>query len=261
MSWSFRRQLFIIFLLLLVFSGVVFAYVAPIIFRAPTCSDMKQNGNESGVDCGGDCVNLCTSDVKKPTVLWYRSFLISDDVYNAIAYIENQNSAAITAMPYEFRLYDTKGTYITRVDGTAMIPPSGRYAIIETGIKVGNAIVGTTTFDFGTPKVPWVRIPSNISSLRVGTSDISLNTSSSTQRLLVTVNNKSPIVPLKNLQVAAILYDKSDNAVSISKTYIHELPAGWNLPIYFTWPRPFANPVVRYEIIPMIDVFSTGAIK
>ncbi|MEI6316459.1 MAG: hypothetical protein WCO65_01880 [bacterium] len=261
MSWSFRRQLFIILLLCLVFAGVVFAYVAPIIFQAPTCSDHKQNGTETGVDCGGGCVNLCTSDVKKPTILWYRSFLISDDVYNAVAYIENQNSAAITAMPYEFRLYDTKGTYITRVDGTAMIPPSGRYAIIETGIKTGTAIVGTTTFEWKTPTVSWQHIAPNISSLRIGTSDISLNTSSSTQRLLVTVNNKSPIIPLKNVQVAAILYDKDDNAVSVSKTYIHELTAGGNLPIYFTWPRPFANPVVRYEIIPIIDVFSTGAIK
>lgn len=259
MSWSLRRQLFIIFLLLLVFAGVVFAYLEPIIFRAPTCSDHKQNGNETGVDCGGDCVDLCMSDVKKPTVLWERSFLISDDVYNAVAYIENQNNAAISAMPYEFRLYDTKGTYITRVDGTAVIPPSGTYAIIETGIKVGNATVGTTTFDFGTPDVPWQHIASNISSLRVGTSNISLDTSSSTQKLFVTVENNSPIIPLKNLQVAAILYDKNDNAVSVSKTFIHTLDAGADMPIYFTWPRPFPTAVVRYEIIPMIDVFSTGS--
>ena len=260
MSWSLRRQLLIIFLLLIVFSGVVFAYVEPIIFRAPTCSDHKKNGNENGVDCGGDCVNLCTTDVKEVKVLWQRSFLITDDVHNAVAYIENQNDAAISAMPYEFRLYDVKGTYITRVDGTAIIPPSGRYVIMETGIKTGNAIVGSTTFEFKTPTVPWVHIDPAISSLRVGTSDISLVTSSSTQKLLATIQDRSPITSLANLQVAAILYDANNNAVSVSKTFIHDLPPQKSVPIYFTWPKPFPVSIIRYELIPMIDVFTTQQI-
>lgn len=257
MPWSLRRQIFIIFLLLFIFSGVVFWYVRPIIFAVPTCTDGKKDGDETGIDCGGSCVNLCTDEVKPPIVVWERSFLISDDVYNSVAYIENQNDAAISEMPYEFRLYDTKGTYVTRYDGTAIIPPSGRYVIMATGIKVGNATIGSTTFDFKTPSIPWQRIKPEISSLRVGTSNLSFATSTSVQKLNATIQNKSLTIPITNLEVAAILYDKDDNAVNISETYIHTLPAQAQMPIYFTWPRPFAVPVVRYEIIPIIDVFNT----
>ncbi len=257
MSWSFRRQLIIVFLLLFVFSSVVFYYLEPIIFMAPSCTDGKKNGDETGIDCGGGCVNLCTPDVKNPTVLWERSFNITDDVYNAIAYIENQNSAGISALPYEFRLYDTKGAYITRVEGVAVVPPSGRYAIVETGIKAGNAIVGNTTFDWKTPNVPWKHIPSEISALRVKSSDVSLDTSNFVPKLFATLSDSSPTIILRNLQVAAILYDENDNAISISKTYVHDLPPGKDLPVYFTWPKPFKTPIVRYEILPTVDIFST----
>lgn len=257
MSWSFRRQIIIILLLLFVFSSVVFAYLYPVIFRAPTCSDGKKNGDETGIDCGGGCVNLCTSETKNPTVLWERSFLITEDVYNAIAYIENQNPAGISALPYEFRLYDTKGTYITRVDGVAIIPPSGRYAIVETGIKTGNAVVGTTTFAWQTATVPWQHIQPDISSLRVKTSDISLSTDSSVPKLFATITNSSPIIPLLNISIAAVLYDKDNNAISVSKTYVHDLQPDKPQSIFFTWPKAFSTPVVRYEILPIIDLFST----
>ena len=257
MSWSLRRQLLIIFLALIVFSGVIFVYLYPVIFKAPMCTDGKKNGTETGVDCGGDCTNLCTNETKNPTVVWTRSFQVTEDVYNAIAYIENPNDAAIAALPYEFRLYDPKGTYITRVDGTAVIPPSGRYAIVETGIKTGNAVVGSTTFEWQTPTVPWQHISPSISSLRIKTSDISLNTSMSVPKLFATISDSSPVIPLRNIQVVAVLYDGSDNAVTISKTFVHTLEPEQDMPIYFTWPKSFTAPIVRYEIIPVIDVFAT----
>lgn len=257
MSWSFRRQLIIIFLLLFVFSSVVFAYLYPVIFKAPSCTDGKKNGDETGIDCGGGCMNLCTAETKNPTVLWQRSFNITEDVYNAVAYIENQNPAGISALPYEFRLYDTKGLFITRVTGTAIVPPSGRYAIVETGIKTGNAVVGSTTFEWKTPSVPWVHIDPAISSLRIQTSDLSLDMTSSVPKLFAKITDSSPIITLRNIQIAAILYDSNNNAISASKTYLHDLAPDTTIPIFFTWPKAFATPVVRYEIIPIIDIFTT----
>ena len=257
MSWSFRRQLIIIFLLLFVFSTVVFAYLYPIIFRAPSCSDGKKNGDETGVDCGGGCINLCTAETKNPTILWERSFLITEDVYNAVAYIENQNPAGISELPYEFRLYDTKGLFITRVDGVAIVPPSGRYAIVETGVKTGNAVVGTTTFEWKPATVPWTRIDPKISSLRVKTSDTSLVMTNSVPKLFTTISNTSPTIVLRNINVVAILYDVNNNAISVSKTYVHDLAPDVKLPIFFTWPKMFSSTVVRNEILPVIDIFST----
>jgi hypothetical protein len=132
MSWATKRQLIIVIIILGVLSLVTYYYVEPIVNKLPTCSDGKQNGEESGVDCGGGCINLCINDVKAPIVLWQRAFPIAPSVYNAVAYVENQSKFATQSIPYEFRLYDEKGVFVARVQNETLIPPLGRYAIVET---------------------------------------------------------------------------------------------------------------------------------
>ncbi|MFZ2693721.1 MAG: hypothetical protein WAX85_00255 [Minisyncoccia bacterium] len=85
--WSTKRRF--------IYGGSVLAVVASIsliifwsiIYRTPTCNDGEMNGGETGVDCGGACKNLCTSEALNPVVLWAKTFSISGDVYNAVAYI------------------------------------------------------------------------------------------------------------------------------------------------------------------------------
>ena len=202
-------------------------------------------------------MNLCSSQVKAPTVLWSRSFKVADGVYNAVASIENQNDAAIAAIPYEFRLYDDKGIFVARVDGTALIPPSGSYAIVETGVQTGLAAIGSTTFEFGNPSMSWMRIDPKIESLRISTGDIQLDASGTIPRLTATLTNPSPTATLRNITVAAILYDANNNAITASKTVLANIPPQGSQPIFFTWPKPIITPVVRYDIVPIINVFTT----
>lgn len=255
MSWALRRQLFILLILGLFIGSVVFLSAAPKIFKAPSCTDGTQNGTETGVDCGGGCVNYCANEVKDPTVLWYRSFPVTDSIYNSVAYIENSSEAANQGIPYEFRLYDDQGIFITRVDGVAIIPPSGRYAIVETGIDVGKSHVGRTTFAFSDPKYPWQHIRDNIKSLRVSVSGVKLENITEVPKLSGTISNPSPTAVLSNINVSAILYDASDNAIAVSRTLIPTLGPSASEPIFFTWPKPLTAPVVRYETLPIIDVF------
>ena len=257
MSWSSKRQIIIVFILLILIGGAAFAHYRAKIFVPPTCTDGKMDGTEVGVDCGGSCTNFCSSQIKMPTVLWSRSFKVATSVYTAVASIQNQNDAAISAIPYEFRLYDDQGIYVARVDGTALVPPSGNYAIVETGIQTGNAVIGSTTFEFGTASVPWVRIDPDIEKLRLGTSNISLDTSGTIPKLSATLTNSSPTVTLRNIRVAAILYDVNGNAVTASKTFIPSVGAQQAAPVVFTWPQPITTPIVRYDILPVIDVFAT----
>lgn len=255
MSWSSRRQLIIIFIVLVVIGGIVFLFLSPTIFKQATCFDFKQNGSEAGVDCGGDCQNLCSEQAKNPIVLWTRAFPVTESVYNAVAYIENQNDAGIEALPYEFRLYDERGIFVARVNGTALIPPQGRYAIVETGIQTGSATISTTNIQFSQSAEPWKRIPENIRALRVASSDTVMEGESSIPKLRAVLTNPSPTIGLYDISVSAILYDKDDNAINASKTFLPRLPAGGEANISFTWPRPLSVPVVRYDIIPVIDIF------
>lgn len=258
MSWAARRRLIIFFILVAFFGGLTFWHYYADIFRAPTCTDGKQNGTETGIDCGGNmCTNLCTAEVRLPTILWTRSFAVTDTVYNATAYIENKNNAATESIPYEFRLYDDKDILIARRQGTALIPPLGTYAIVETGIVVGAGAVKRTTFDFSKIPVRWEKIPETIQKLSINTNNIAFDATGSIPRLSALITNPSPITTLYNTLVSAIVYDENNNTVNVSQTIVQVLSPGASTPVVFTWPRPLTMPVVRYELIPIIDVFHT----
>lgn len=255
MSWSARRRLFIVFIILVIIGGGVFWYLSPSIFKAPSCTDGLLNGTEAGVDCGGNCINLCSSQVELPTVLWTRSFPVTDTVYNSIAYIENKNSAAVRTIAYEFRVYDTRGILVARRNGETLVPPLGRYAIVETGIQVGTAIVGRTTFAFDTRPALWEKIPEPIQKLSALTNSAKFDATGLIPKLSASLYNPSPTVTLADTVVAAILYDADDNAVNVSRTIVPVLEPGKSVPIYFTWPRAISVPIVRYDLVPIIDVF------
>ncbi len=257
MTWALRRRILILLIVIIVVGGLSFWHYSPSIFKAPTCTDGIQNGTETGIDCGGNmCTNLCTFEVKLPTILWSRAFAVTDTVYNATASIENKNDAAVGSIPYEFRLYDANNILVARRDGTALIPPLGRYAVIETGIAVGNGVVvKRTTFEFSSTPALWKRISESVKNLRVATSNIAFDASNPIPRLTALLTNPSPTVTLNNTLVGAILYDADDNAVNVSQTLVQILSPGASTPIVFTWPRPLPATVVRYEIIPVIDVF------
>ena len=257
MDWAMRRRLLFLFLFLVLIGGVAFSFVYPALNKAPTCTDGQQNGDEVGVDCGGSCINFCAVQIKEPTILWARSFPVTDSVYNAMGYIENKNDAAVQALPYEFRLYDTNDVLVARADGTANIPPLGRYAIVETGIQVGNVSIARTTLIFSKNPALWQKVPAEIKSLRVSTSNSKFDDSGAVPKLVATLGNASSFKPLVNTTIVAVLYDVDGNAINVSKTMVPLIRTNDSVSIFFTWPKAFTAKVVRSELIPMIDVFST----
>ncbi len=255
MTWAGRRQLFIILLVFGTASAFLFWHFRSAIYVAPTCTDAKQNGDEVGVDCGGACLNFCDSQIKDPIVVWRRAFPVTDSVYNAVAYVENGNDAVIQEIPYEFRLYDEKGGFVARANGITRLNPLGRYAIVETGIKVGNQKVGKTTFEFEKPAMPWLRVNDDIKKLRAQVSEVLIEDTDTAPKVSAMVTNTSPTVTLSNTEIAVVLYDANNNAINTSKTYLQTIKPNEKIPVFFTWPKPFPETVARYEIIPILDIF------
>ncbi|HEU5114911.1 MAG TPA: hypothetical protein VFT82_04055, partial [Candidatus Paceibacterota bacterium] len=122
-SWSTRRRwsyLLIFAALVVLFFGVPFFFL---FYKAPTCFDGKQNGNETGIDCGGSCARLCPADFAAPRVLWSYSVQVVPGVFNSLAYVQNPNpSVEADNVPYLFRLYDSQGLLIAERTGKAFVP-------------------------------------------------------------------------------------------------------------------------------------------
>lgn len=254
-SWALKRQLTYLGGLLGVIAVIAFIYFLPTITKKPTCFDGAQNGAEAGVDCGGDCLKYCPFQVNGLTAVWRRSYMVAPNIYNAVAYVENQNiSAGIPKISYEFSLYDENNVFIAKREGETYVGPNARTAVFEPGINVGNRIPKYTTFKFvGEPD--WYKVSAQAGGIKLLFREQELVQDRDDPRLTVVIQNDSSY-DLDNVEVVAILYNKDDNAIAASKTLIEKLDKGSDRQLFFSWPTRFAETVSRIELIPRYDVFS-----
>lgn len=255
LNWALRRQIIYIVILILFIGALGFLIVTPTLNKAPTCFDTKQNGDEIGVDCGGSCALACLDKESPLSVLWARSFEVVPGRYNAVAYVENHNkNVAIDKISYRFRFADANNLYIGKREGVAYVPPSGKFAIFEPAIDVGNSTPVYTSFEF-TQTPTWIQVSQDkINQLTVAVSNLNLLNTDKSPTLSATVKNNSLFI-IPNMSLIAILYDANHNAVSASSTSIDELDAGASSNINFTWPEPFTSSIVTEEIIPLYNIF------
>lgn len=256
MTWALKRQIFYLIILVLFIAVFSFLTIYPKLSKAPTCSDNKQNGTETGIDCGGECARACISEVDDISVLWARAFRVVPGRYNAVAYIANHNkNSAVQKINYRFRFGDKNNIYIGKREGSTFVPAGGNFAIFEPAIDIGNSVPVYTTFEF-TEAPDWLQVPKDkLDQLKVLVSNIELTGEADKPRLSATVRNTS-LFTIPNLSIVAILYGADGNAVSTSKTFIASLAPLASADLNFTWLEPFSTPVTAKEIIPIYDIFS-----
>ncbi len=256
MTWAARRQLLYFFYLLVVVGGIAFIVIRNATHVEPTCYDGKRNGDEVGIDCGGACTFYCRDELQEPKVRWTRFFEIAPGVVHAVAYIEHSYpTAAAKNASYTFYLYDEKNNLITARNGVTYLGPMGRSAIVETLIPVGSSVPAFPRIAFS-DTIPWEKIPAVFSQVVIKTDRTLLESFNEGTRLTATLDNQSRIT-FDDIDVVAILYDKSDNAIAVSKSVLSQLGAQESVTVYFTWPTPLTKDVVRVEVIPRINPFTS----
>ncbi len=250
-TWATKRKLTyfsIIILAVVIFLGLPTFFV---VYKAPTCTDGKLNHGELEIDCGGPCSRLCNSQFFKPTILWARSARVVKGVYNAVAYVENNNlDGAAKQVPYRFKLYNAEGVLLSERTGRADITPHKGLAIFEDGMVTNEGLPARVVFEFiADPQ--WYRAQDLGQGIVV--SDMLLENEQSSPRLLAKVTNRSAS-RIDKVSFVTILYDVDDNAVSFSKTNLDHLLVGEISEISFTWPQSFGKKVYRMDIIPTIKL-------
>ena len=256
MTWALKRQITYILIIFLFFSILGFFISYPYLNKKPTCNDQMQNGDESGVDCGGSCALACLAEVDQISLLWSRVFKVVPGRYNAVAYLENKNiNTAIYKIKYRFRFADENNVYIGKREGETSIPPAGAFAIFEPAVDLGSSVPVYTTFEFTETPV-WVKVPKErVEQINFTIRDITLINEDTSPALYAKITNNSLFI-VPDLNVVTILYDELGNAVSASRTYLDSLRAEESADINFTWPEAFTSKVVNKEIIPMFNIFN-----
>ena len=257
MTWALRRQILYLGGLFLVFAGIGFWIGHPYLKVEPTCFDFRQNGDETGVDCGGSCQRACVFEVDRLSIVWNRIFEVDGGRYNAIAYIENQNKTeAVARVRYRFRFADENNIYIGSREGETAIPPAGKFAIFEPAIDLGHSVPVYVNFEFlETPH--WIKVDNDrLESLKFSISEINLRDTDTKPRMSAVVRNNS-LYTIPDLNLVAILYDDKGNTVSVSNTAVDFFRGEESRLVNYTWAKPFSSEVVVKEIIPMYNVFLT----
>lgn len=257
MSWASRRQFKYATGVFLFFGLIIFAFLYPVIFKKPTCFDKKQNGLETGIDCGGSCSVMCKEDVASPVVLWSRAFHVVENNYNLVALIENRNkNSGVISAPYEFKVYDINNTLLGRKEGKIFIPPNQQFAVFESRFNAGESSIRSVVFEFKEPLV-WIKKEPTLQTLPIRATNVVFVDDKDTPNLSATIVNDS-IYDVPEFDVIAILYDADRNAINASKTHKTGLASNKSSQVIFTWPEIISPLPVTKDILISINPFSVS---
>ena len=251
-TWASRRKLIyasitIIALFLLV-AFPLFLYF----YKAPTCFDSRQNGDETGVDCGGSCKRLCQSAFLPARIEWGGSKIekLADGLYNTASLIVNSNiNGAAVNVPYKISLYDSQGLLIVEKEGTVDLYPRRSSLAFQTAIRTDKRIPTKATFEF-TRAPLWFKSSDQLEGISIV--DKKYTEDENGSALEVTLENKT-LIPYKNILVSVVLYDINGNAIGFSQTQVDSLGAkGSNEVAPFTWPVSRDGKVTSIEVLTSI---------
>ncbi len=253
-GWGRKRKVLYSVAAVFVVCAMLVGFYVLFFTQAPTCFDGKQDGGETGIDCGGPCSRICSNQAHNPTVLWSRAFLVASTtdggaLYTATAYVQNANvGAGAKNVHYSFQLFDSSNTLILERTGVTDLPPVQTIPIVETGITVGTRIVARTLFSFS--EVPtWNIVPAGtLPALALSNETLA----SDGTRLSATVTNNS-LFSIKNLTAVGVLFDATNTALAASKSLVPSLPSHASKNIVFTWPA--ATPQVSHAEITLLPSF------
>ncbi|MBA3733142.1 hypothetical protein H0W91_02070 [Patescibacteria group bacterium] len=235
LSWATKRRLIyggsVVVVLALIFGGIFWK----IFYQAPTCNDGRQNGDEKGVDCGGSCRNLCTSDALTPVVLWSKVFNVSGDVYSAVAYIENPNvNSRNNRATYQFQIYDKNNKLITVKEGETSIPKGKKFAVFETSLLISNSKPKSADFKFLSFS-PWEKDIAKEPEITLKYGTI---VGSTTPSITGSITSQS-IGTIPEIELVVFVLDRNENAIGASRTFIDNLSKNAPQDFVFSWQKPF----------------------
>ncbi len=222
------------------------------IFPTATCFDSKQNGFESGIDCGGACSLRCSQEVIPLSIIWSRALKTSSTTYDFAALISNKNiDNAPRQLTYTFIAYNRDGQEMKRVTGLTAAPIDGDFPIVAQNIFLPEAPSEiSATIDSSVPHYTVLEKPAS-PTLRIVNSRYEAG---SIPRVYATIVNTKRIL-LRDIPLRAFLYDADGNVYAAGQTIIPELNKESSKDIVFTWDRAFEFAPTKIRIFPILDPF------
>lgn len=218
-------------------------------FNAPdSCFDGKQNQDELGIDCSGVCAKLCSFEARDPLISFERLYMASPGNYTAIALVENPNQGVFAReLFYIFKIYDKDNVLLYEIPGKTFAPPGRTFPIFAYPILTGNRVASKVTFAIaGGSSIDWQKSEWKEPDVKV--TNVKNRVVNGTSRIEADIAN-GEVYEIRNLEVAAVVYDSAGNAREASATIV-DIKALGKTHIVFAWNNEFAFDVGKIDIMP-----------
>jgi len=235
--WSRRKQFTYLSMAVAFLALAVGVPAYFLLYEEPTCSDGKQNGNESGIDCGGSCSAICENQAAAPRVLWSRVLPVAEGIWNVVALVENLNpSAEAYEAPYVFKIFDDRNILIYERKGKTFIPTKSVFPVFEASIITGMRKPAAVFFEFS--EMPdWQRAGREKPDIRIRSKKLLAENGG--VRLEATLENRT-LDRLDGVEAVAIISGGDGNAIAVSRTVVESLAKEESRSVVFTWPSDFS---------------------
>ena len=247
-EWSQKRRRII---LSIIFGVLIFVIGLPLFFflyRSPTCSDGKQNGDEVGIDCGGGCEMLCQADnlpiVSKGDPQVVR---VGSTTYAVALSAENPNiNSDILRAGYLFKIFDASSTVpVMIVDGETYIPKNGRFVVFGGPYDFVEAVPARATFEWKKESLVWNTNSKEVPDLIIENKFISEEASEPK----ITAELYNPTLDaVVNVELTVVVSDISGNTIGVSKTFVESIDKNERVPIVYTWPQSFDGVPAQIDV-------------
>lgn len=187
----------------------------------PTCTDGKQNQDETEVDCGGSVCESCEIRKLKPIeVTLQTSFKAQDQV---LIKLENPNNRyGAIKLPYELNVYDGSGSIIKTFNEETFIYPGDKEKYIIKALDgLGSMALGAPLITLGKPT--WE------SSDKFGEPSFTfrqVNNEVSGGKIFIRGNIKNEETLLyTRVDVGALFYNMSGSLMGVAQTQVRDVKA------------------------------------
>lgn len=251
MNWAARRRFFIVLIVSVVAAAFLAALSIATFYEAPSCADKKQNQEEAGVDCGGPCAYLCTTEVQPPTVLFTQVISYGNGRSDVIASIENKNTAAAAKnVPYRITLYGAGQALIQEVTGTIDLPPGATVPVFVPGIASGQQIATSAFLSIAPSSPRWFTLSGDPRILPRVFNIRQVGTTALPRIEAIFANTGSS--PLLNVPAVVLVRDAKGDVMAASSTVVPSIPAQGQAAATFTWNGPFPEVPASIEVVPTV---------
>lgn len=217
-----------------------FLYFSPL----PACTDGVQNGDETGLDCGGNCLPCAIKDLRSLRVVSTDLLPVSDTESTVVVRLENPNvTYGATDLSYVITGRDTSGGTSQLYSGSSFIYPGEVKFIVLPALTAPRSIISADTTVSAlawAPRNDWKTVSMETRQVSVAS-----------DQLFVTISGilrSSEAILFPEVNVSALFYNSAGVLIGASRTSINDLKSFEERHFQITHPK-FAFDESRLRLV------------